>query len=182
VPQERKHQFALIAVLGIFLCLVASSAYPQDVRTNYMPGTDFTKFKTYRWGGIEGGSHPNQIVDAEIKEAVDKQLAEKGFTKVDGEKSDLTVAYQVAVDKEKQWTSFGMGGGPRWGGMSTATSTPIGVGTIVLDFYDPSAKQLVWQGHATKTLDAKSSQEKNQKTLDKSMKKLLKDFPPKVKK
>jgi hypothetical protein len=182
VLQERKTHFALGAVLGIFFCLAATTALAQDVRTNYMPGTDFSKFKTYRWGAVEGGSHPNQIVDAEIKQAVDQQLGEKGFSKVEGEKADLTVAYQVAVDKEKQWNSFGMGGGPRWGGMSTATSSVISVGTIVLDFYDPSAKQLVWQGHATKTLDPKSSQEKNQKNLDKSMKKLLKDFPPKVKK
>jgi hypothetical protein len=65
--------------------------------------------------------------------------------------------------------------------MATATSTPISIGTLVLDFYDPAAKELVWQGHSTKTLDPKSSQEKNQKNLHKAMKKLLKDFPPKKK-
>jgi hypothetical protein len=54
-----------------------SLVFAQDVRTNYMPGTDFAKFKSHRWGTIEGGSHPNQIVDAEIKSAVDKQMAEK---------------------------------------------------------------------------------------------------------
>jgi len=181
VPKERLPSLFVVILLGLISLLANTHALAQDVRTNYMPGTDFSKYKTYRWGAIEGGSHPNQIVDAEIKAAVDKQLAEKGFTKVDGDKYDLTVTYQVAVDKERQWNSFGMGGGPRWGGMGTATSSPISVGTIVLDFYDPSAKQLVWQGHATKTLDPQSSQEKNQKNLDKSMKKLLKTFPPKTK-
>jgi hypothetical protein len=160
---------------------VGASSVAQDVQTNYMPGTDFSKFKTYHWGAVEGGSHPNQIVDAEIKSAVDKQLAEKGFTKTDDEKADLAVTYQVAVDKERQWNGMGMGGGPRWGGMATATSSAISVGTIVLDFYDRAAKQLIWQGHATKTLDPSNSQEKNQKNLDKAMKKLLKNFPPKQK-
>lgn len=154
-------------------------AFAQEVRTNYMPGTDFSKYKSYRWAVIEGGSHPNQIVDAEIKMAVEKQLALKGLEKLDGT-AGLTVTYQVAVDHERQWNGFGSGG-LRWGGMATATSTPISVGTIVLDFYDPAAKQLVWQGQATKTLDPQSSQEKNQKNLDKSMKKLLKNFPPKAK-
>jgi Domain of unknown function (DUF4136) len=164
-------------------CLLAAAALlAQQVQTNYMPGTDFSKYKTYHWTAVEGGGiHPNQIVDAEIKEAVDKQLAEKGFNKTDDHQADLAVTYQVAVDKERQWNGMGMGGGPRWGGMTTATSTTISVGTIVLDFYDAGAKQLVWQGHATKAIDPGSNQEKNQKNLDKAMKKLLKDFPPKKK-
>ncbi len=169
----------MLLSLASFACF-ATTASAQDVRTNYMPGTDFTKFKTYHWQAIEGGSHPNQIVDAEIKSAVDSQLAAKGFTKTDSDTADLTVTYQVAVDKEHQWNSYRTGG-VRWGGMATTTSQPISVGTIVVDFYDPSAKQLVWQGQATKTLDPQSSQEKNQKNLDKAMKKLLKNFPPKAK-
>jgi hypothetical protein len=180
VSYKRK-DFMYFVLLGIFCVTAASTLAGQDVRTNYMPGTDFTKFKTYRWHSSEGGAHPNQIVDAEIRSAVDKQLAEKGLTKTENEKADLAVTYQVAVDKERQWNGVGMGGGPRWGGMGTATSTTISVGTIVLDFYDPSAKQLVWQGHATKAIAPGSNQEKNQKNLDKAMKKLLKNFPPKSK-
>jgi hypothetical protein len=172
---------SLLVVLGVlFSVAVLAPAFAQDVRTNYMPGTDFSKFMSYRWAVVDGGSHPNAIVDAEIKMAVDQQLATKGLEKLDGSAS-VTVTYQVAVDKERQWNAYG-DRGLRWGGgMATANSTPISVGTIVLDFYDPTTKQLVWTGQATKTLDPKSSQEKNQKNLDKSMKKLLKDFPPKAK-
>ena len=180
---RRKTPALLILSLLTILFAVAngpSLVFAQDVRTNYMPGTDFAKFKSYRWGTIEGGSHPNQIVDAEIKSAVDKQMVEKGFTKVDGTTADLTVAYQVAVDKERQWNAMAMGG-VRRGGMAMATSTAISVGRLVLDFYDPAAKQLVCQGQATKTLNPQNSQEKNQKNLDNAMKKLPKNFPPKVK-
>ena len=45
--------------------------------------------------------------------------------------------------------------------------------------YDPTTKQLVWTGRATKTLDNGANQEKQQKNLDKAMQKLLKNFPPK---
>ena len=38
---------------------------------------------------------------------------------------------------------------------------------------------LVWTGHATKTLNPSKDPEKNQKNMDKAMAKLLKDFPPK---
>lgn len=92
---------------------------------------------------IEGSQHANQIVDAQIKQSVDSQLAAKGLTKTESETADLYVSYQIAVDQEKQWNAYGMGGGIRWGGMATATSTTINVGTLVLDMYDPIQKQLV---------------------------------------
>ena len=163
---------------ALMACVAASG---QDVRTNYMPGTDFSKYHTYKWVAVEGGAHPNQIVDAQIKQSVESQLMSKGMTKTESSVADLYVGYQIAVDKEKQWNGFGMGGGLRWGGMASATSSTISVGTLVLDMYDPSTKQLVWTGRATKTIDPSSSQEKNQKNLDKAMQKLLKSYPPKQK-
>jgi Domain of unknown function (DUF4136) len=153
----------------------------QEVRYNFMPGTDFSKFHTYKWISIERGAHPNQIVDAQIKQSVDSQLAAKGLTRIQDDKANLYIGYQIAVNKEKQWSAYGMGG-IRWGGgMGTATSSPISVGTLVLDMYDPTTKQLVWTGTATKTLDPSSNPQKNQQRLEKAMAKLLKNYPPKQK-
>jgi len=169
-----------IAKLGVALGMgVAACAVllAQDVTTNSMPGTNFSKYHTYKWVNIEGGAHPNQIVDQEIKQSIDAQMASKGFTKTDAENADLYLAYQVAVNQEKQWNAFGMGRG-FGGGMGQATSSTISNGTLVLDMYDPASKQLVWQGRATKTLDPSSNQEKNEKNLNKAMAKLLKKFPP----
>lgn len=177
----QKSRLFLAFALFLLVAALALPALAQDVSSNYMPGTDFTKFKTYRWGSVQGAAHPDQIVDAEIKMSVDKQLAAKGLTKVDGDKSDLIVAYQTAVGQEKEWTGYGMGGGIRFGGMASASSQTISVGTIVLDMYDPAAKQLVWQGRATKTIDPGTNQEKTQKNLDKAMAKLLKKYPPSAK-
>jgi len=165
-------------ILMALCCLITSAAFAQDVTHNFMPGTDFSKFHTYKWVTIEGAAHPNQIVDAQIKQSVDSQLTSKGMTKTDGDKADIYVGYQIAVDQEKQWNGYGMGGGLRWGGMASASSSTINVGTLVLDFYDPAAKQLVWTGRATKTIEPSKSQEKNQKNLDKAIAKLLKDYPP----
>jgi hypothetical protein len=164
------------------LALLAGTALSaQDVRYNFMPGTDFAKYHTYKWVPIEGASHPNQIADAEIKSSVDSQLAAKGLTKTDSDNANLLIGYQVAVDQEKQWNAYSMGGA-RFGGMGSATSSTISNGSLVLDMYDPTSKQLVWTGTATKTLDPSSSQEKNQKNLDKAMAKLLKNYPPSQKK
>jgi hypothetical protein len=172
-----------VTKLGItlVLALVACTLTPaQEVSSNAMPGTDFSKYHTYKWVTIEGATQPNQIVDAQIKTSIDSQLASKGLTKTDTDNADLYIGYQVSIDQQKQWNAYGMGGGPRWGGgMGTATSSVINVGTLVLDMYDPSTKKLVWTGRATKTLDPGNNQEKKQKNLDKAMQKLLKNFPPK---
>lgn len=167
--------------VGVVVALLAfGTALAQDVTTNFMPGTDFTKYHTYKWVTIQGATYPNQIVNAQIKDAVDSQLATKGLTKTDGDRADLYVGYQVSIDQQRQWNAYGMGGGLRWGGgMATAQSSTINIGTLVLDMYDPSSKQLVWTGRATKTLDASANQEKKQKNLNKAMQKLLKNFPPK---
>jgi len=177
--QVRNLYFSML--LMAVVAMAAARGVAQDVRSNHMPGVDFSKFHTYKWVAIEGGAHPDQIVDAEIKQSVDSQLVSKGLTKTDSDKADLYVGYQIAVDKEKQWNGYGMGGGIRFGGMGSATSSTISVGTFVLDMYDPATKQLVWTGTATKTIDPSSNQEKNQKNLNKAMIKLLKNYPPKQK-
>jgi hypothetical protein len=178
VDQSILAKTCIAFAVALMACIVAQG---QDVRYNFMPGTDFSKYHTYKWVAIEGGAHPNQIMDQEIKQAVDSQLASKGMTKTDGDKADLYVGYQIAVDQEKQWNAYGMGGGVRFGGMGSATSSTINVGTLVLDMYDPGTKQLVWTGNATKTIDPSSNQEKNMKNLNKAMEKLLKNYPPKQK-
>ena len=173
---NRMAKFGMALALALLACSVTLA---QDVTTNSMPGTDFTKYHTYKWVTIQGASYPNQIVDAQIKSSIDSQLTAKGLTKTDTDKADLYVGYQASADREKQWNAYGTGG-LRWGGgMANATSSTISIGTLVLDMYDPATKQLVWTGRVTKTLDPNANQEKKQKNLDKAMQKLLKNYPPK---
>jgi len=87
-------QLAILVGLILFAC---GSVLAQDVNYNFMPQTDFAKYHTYKWVVIEGGSHPNQIADAQIKSSVESQLTAKGLTKTDGDKADLLIGYQVAV-------------------------------------------------------------------------------------
>jgi hypothetical protein len=74
--------------MGLVLLLCGFMA-AQDIKTNFMPGTDFSKYKTYKWIKIDGSEQIDQIVDQQIKQAIDSQLASKGFTKTDDDKADL---------------------------------------------------------------------------------------------
>jgi hypothetical protein len=90
------------------------------------------------------------------------------------------VAYQIAVDKEKQWNAYSMG--PRWNAMGSATSSTINVGTLGVDVFDQSDKQLIWRGMGTKTVDPSGNPQKNMARLQKAVDKIMKNFPPVSKK
>ena len=130
---------------------------------------------------IPGGVHSNQIINQEIQNAVVGQLTGKGLTQTQADNADLYVGYHIAEDQEKQWNAFGMGGGFRFGGMGSATSSTITNGTLVVDIYDAANKQLVWTGRATKTLSPSKNQQKDLNNLNKAIAKLLKNYPPPMK-
>jgi len=184
----RRAKFGPALVLALVACSVT---YAQDVRTNHMPGTDFSKFHTYAWvNDVQGvpavGGHPDQILDAQVKEAIDSQMAAKGFTKVeDGSKADLLLGYQLAIDQEKQINGFGdnLGGWGGWGpggnfGAFSASTSSNYIGTFVVGMYDPGVKKLVWIGAAQHAIEPSKKQEKNLERLNKGAQRLLKDFPP----
>ena len=171
--------FFRMALVAVLLGVTGAAVYAQDVRYNFMPGTDFTKYHTFKWVDIPSNVHPNQIVAQEIRDAVNNVLAAKGFTPATGDKADIYVGYQCSVDQEREWNAWGMGGGLRWGGgMGTAESSTITNGMLAVDFYDPTSKQLVWRGTAAETLNPSGNQEKDMKRLNKAVTKLLKHFPP----
>lgn len=169
-----------IRIMLASLALVAVDS-AQDVTTNFDQNTDFTRYKTYKWVDIPGGVKVDDILARQLSEAVDAELATKGLAKTDSDSADLYVGYQVATSEERQINAYSSGG-MRWGGgFANATTSTLTVGSFSLDMYDPKAKQMIWRGLATKTIDPKASAEKRQKNIQNGAAKLLKDFPPKKK-
>lgn len=183
---NRLAQVAVIAGLLLVWCVAASA---QDIQYNFLQGTDFSRYKTYKWVRVPNAQYPNSILDDQIKRAIDAQLALKGLSKTE-DNPDLYVAYQAAVNQEKQWNSYstggdywGWGGWGGWGGMSstTTTSQTINIGTLNLDIYDVNTKKQIWRGAATKTLGSGKDPRKVEKNINKAMAKLFKKYPPPVK-
>jgi uncharacterized protein DUF4136 len=162
-----------IGVAGL-LCLGAL-AYAQNVQFDYDRSANFSGYKTYQWVEMKGGRPTNQLMDQNIKRAVDEQLAGKGMQRVENG-GDLQVGYQAALDHEKQFD--GWSSGPRWMGNARVTSSTIDIGKLVVDLFDPAKKQLVWRGATEKTLDIKKDPDKNYQSLEKAMTKLFKNYPP----
>jgi len=184
----------LLSFSVVWLLLASSSAVAQDVRYNFDKNADFSKFKTYRWVTLKDAAKVNDLVDKQIIDAVDAELAAKGLTKVGDDSGNLYIGYQAAIGQEKQFTSYssGWGYGGGWyrggwyggaGGMNTTTgqTSTIYVGQLALDMYDSANKALTWRGVASKTIDEKAKPDKQEKNLKKAVAKLLKNYPPKVK-
>ncbi len=169
------HKMLSVPALFFFLTV----AYAQDIHFNYDRSANFSSYKTYQWVDIPGGVVTDQLMDQNIKQAVDEQLKLKALTRVESN-ADLFIGYQAAVTQEKSVSFYGTG--PRWyGGTVTGETSTISVGKLVVDLYDPARKQLIWRGDATKTLDPKKDPDKNYRTLQKAMAKLFKNYPPQSK-
>jgi hypothetical protein len=166
-------------------------AFAQEVQFDYDRSASFSAYKTYQWVDYKPVAVGDQLLDQDIKRAVDEQLARKGLRRVETD-ADLLVGYEAGISEEKQFDAFasGLGGGPwGWGGpgwgnwgnvdIHGATST-VEVGKLVVGLFDPAAKHLVWRGSASKTLDLKTDPDKNYRTLEKAMTKLFKNYPPGV--
>ena len=175
------------------LSLLAVSGFAQDVRYNFDHNADFSKYKTYKWVQIKEGGQLSQLADQQLKAAIDAELSKKGLAVTDGD-ADLLLGYQAAIGQEKQFNSYtsGFGGGWGWGGgyrggwggdsITTGQTTTIHIGAVGLDMYEAGKQQLIWRGEVSKTLDTKAKPDKQQKNLTKAVAKLLKNYPPPVKK
>jgi hypothetical protein len=180
-PEKEAHMKPIrrTAVGTMFFVVMLGTAFAQHIKTDFDHQANFSQYKTYSWQEIKPA---NSLWDARIKNAVDAQLAAKGWTQVDNGGDVAIVAIKTTQTQRTLQTFYdGMGGGWRWRGMggfgqSTTTEQDYKEGTLVVDLYDAKTKQLIWRGSAQDTLSDKAT--KNEKNLDKGVAKMFKAFPP----
>jgi hypothetical protein len=162
--------------------VLAALAGAQDVTYNFDADANFANYRTFKWVEIPGGVKVDDLIAKQLTSALEAELTKKGLSKTAGDNADLLVGYQVAIRQERELSMYDTGWG-RWGraGMTTATTTTLKIGSVGLDMYDASKKQLVWRGIATKTIDEGAKPDKRQKNIQKGAVKLLKNYPPKKK-
>jgi len=168
--------------LAALVC-IGLAAYAQQVQFDYSRSANFSAYKTYQWVDYMPVQPGDQLLDQDIKRAVDEQLAGKGLRRVESG-GDLLVGYEAGVSQEKQIDATGLGGPGWWGGPwgnwgnGRLTSSTIDIGKLTIGLFDPAAKQLIWRGFASKTLNISKDPDKNFRTLQKAMIKLFRNYPP----
>ena len=187
-----------IRPLILVLAVVSAGCSSIEVNHDYDPKANFAGLKTYEW--LKEPQKPtgdpridgNTILENRIHEAVDKELAARGFKKVTSD-ADFFVAYHVSLDKRRsvQTLNSYYGYGPGWGygyGASYRPGYGAGAprtyvyeyeeGTLILDIVDPKNNQLIWRGSAQDEVHFRSSPEKDQAQLSEAVHLMLETFPP----
>ena len=190
----------LSKIMALIMTLLITGTVFSQASSDYDKTVDFTKFKTYSFGGWQEDSDKmlNDLDKNRIHEAFETEFKSRGMTYVESN-ADMVVTLFLVVDQKTSTTAYtsynggmgyggyggyGRGGagyhGAGWGwgaGSSTTTysDSDYDVGTLVIDGYDSGSKQLVWQGTLVKTL--KSNASKRDKTIPKNVAKLMKKYP-----
>ena len=138
-------------LLLLFWLLLCSSlrVFAANIATDYDHSANFSQYKTYSWLKVQAA---DSLWADRIQQDVDKQLAAKGWTKVESNGNATVTAFQCTHDQQTLQTFYdGFGGGWRWRGgggmgMSTTTTDVTKVGTLVVDIFESPTKQLLWRG------------------------------------
>ena len=181
-------------VFGAFMImlLIAQTSIAQ-VKSDYDKEADFSKYKTYTFAGWQENSDKilNEFDKKRILDALRSEFSNKGMEVVESD-GDAIITLFIVVNQKTSTTAYtdfngGMGYGGRWGwgyggmGMGSATTTytesDYKEGTLVVDMYDSTEKQLIWQGVITSTVT--ENPKKREKTIPKKIRKLMKKYPPK---
>jgi hypothetical protein len=178
--KAQKVVFVLIGMMFLF----AGKSSAGQVKTDYDRSADFGRYKTYSWEKVKTQDPLNV---ERIKNAVNADLAAKGWSQVNSGGDISIMAMEITHDQQTLNTFYdGFGGGWGWrrfggggfGGLGEATTRTetYKVGTLVVDLFDSRTKQLVWRGNSSDTLSNNSN--KNIQNLDKDVAKMFKQFPP----
>ena len=160
---------------GALIVLLCCVGWTQDVKVDWDKAASFTGYHTYAW--TTGTPAKNALMGQRIVDGIDKQLAAKGYQRVDiSNNPDLMVLYHASTGSQTQLNTMGAGWGWSWGGMTTTTVSEIPTGQLSVDIGDAKTKKLLWLGSASDTLSDKP--EKNEQKIQKVLDKMFKKFPP----
>lgn len=179
-----------VVTIAIAVTLLSTLTWAQKVSYDYDKTATFGTFKTF--AHKEGTKVGQPLIDDRIVAAIDAELGTKGFTRSESN-PDVFVVYHMAFDTQKDistyssgyggYGAYGWGWGGGWGGAGTTTTQvrDILMGTLVIDMADAAKGQLVWRGIGVKEVDTQAKPEKRDKSIASAIKKIFKNYPPKVK-
>ncbi len=160
----------------LFVTAMATAVFADHVTIDYDHSANFGQVKTYSWSKVHTA---NSIWNDRVKNAIDQQLAAKGWTQVPSGGNVQLVAVEKTSTQQQYDTFYDGFGGRRLGGFgySTTSVDNYKVGTLVVSMFDGNSRNLIWRG--TSSSDLSGNPEKNTKKLNKDVEKMFKKFPPK---
>lgn len=174
-------------LIACIMLAVLGCAPSITVKHDYDKEANFAALKTFAWlptpenpqASVKQALERNSLLDKRIKQAVDAQLAGKGY-QVNVNNPDFVVTYHVGAEDKVNVTDWGYGYG-RYGGWYGGGGVDVyqyKEGTLILDVIDWKSKQLIWRGFAQGTIDPDAPTEKREQRLNEAVTRMLANFPP----
>jgi hypothetical protein len=195
-----------VVILAAALVLVAwdrgrVAAAGTDITIDYDKTFSFAGLSTWAWHpegagdvrlALTADDDPKRVaarIEPVILPATERQLASRKFTKApapDGAHVWLHYYALLTLKDFAQVHGQFLPAVPDWGIPPFAASTSaIGVypvGTIIMDITVPSRGEIVWRGAARREVNFETSDQKRREVIERAIRDMFKDFPPKPKK
>ena len=180
-------KFAALWVAG--LALFAGPALAQKIYIDYDKDYDAASLKTFAWADTQENSleQSNPLLHSRIVNGIEYYLTLAGASEAESD-PDVYVTYHTSTKEElsvntSHW-GYGYPGGwayggyyghygyPYGGGLASTTVSTYQRGTLVVDVWDASTKQLVWRGTAA-DITVSENPGKMEKRIDTALKKMV---------
>jgi hypothetical protein len=142
-------------------------------------GTDFARYHTYNWAVDPPRSTGDPRLDSNpffndrVHEAVDVQLAKRGYEKVSTGTPDLLLHFHASINQQ-----LDMAGIDAKYGCDTCTPYVYDAGTLLIDLVDGRTEKLVWRGWSEGSLDgAIDNQRFMESRIDEAVAKIIDKLP-----
>ena len=176
-------------LIGALLMVTVYGCASVKVTTDYDPSASFSAYKSYAWlpkpiektGDIRVD---NPLLHTRVRDAVEAELALKGYEKLAGDKPDFYIGYHLSLTTQLDVTRmndyYGYGVGRRWGpaGVPQTVVTEYEVGALVLDVVDAKRETLVWRGSGQRRVKESPTPEETTQRVREAVAEILKRFPP----
>ena len=172
-------------IVILSLSFLLSGCSMTTVNFDYDTDFDFSVLSHYGWLDTPDDFPATEIVVQRIKNAVNQQMAAKGFSQVP-ESPDFQISLQGFRDIVRQGVQSGnsyQGYGGYNRGYNRGYAQRVEVyeyeeGTLTLTIINTASDTLIWQGKATDILEPSLSTEAKEKKTQEVVAKLLANFPP----
>jgi hypothetical protein len=167
----------------VALAVLCTACTTIEISTDYDPAADFSGLRT--WAFADPGQPTgdprldSSLVRSRIFQALESELAVKGYGRAVGVQPDFLVDTHVALTRELDIHTFHQGGYHRssWGRSETLVRE-VEKGSLVLDFLDPKTRSLLWRGVAQARVDRGGAPAERSQRIREAVRLMLQDFPP----
>lgn len=174
-------------LLFVALCGCVTPLKPQfdhDTRQ------DFRAYHTFAWIREEPLIRPAHTSDVDVSplnrkrvvDAVEMELAGKGYRKVDRDSADFVVAYTIGARNKIEAYEYPepYAGNWVWGRRYVGSGVDVRMyleGTLAIDIFDNRSRQPVWHGWVQKRVTERDSRNAAQQ-IGAAVQQILARFPP----